>query len=113
MSSPADRLMVIYNAYQDAYRRRASDLKSAMSNAQADAILANVEKLEAQYLKAAKASLEANGPNVEAAFEAAKAARNQVEGAYRDAKALPEKIRLVTDLTNAVTKLVSTASKPR
>jgi len=109
-SSAKDRLFLIYEAYSAAYDRRDQDWKEAKSKAQAKAIFRNVERLELLYLKAAKQALDANGPAVEAAYEAAKGAQKAIDDAYNDAKELSEKIRLVSSVIKKVSGLVTKAS---
>jgi len=110
MSTPPERLQVVHGAFSNAYQRRSQDLKEAKSTAQADQILDNLDELEIAYLRAARNALDANGTAVEEAFEAADAASKAVDEAYRRAKALPEKIRLVTSVAQNVKQLVEKAS---
>ena len=109
MSSPAERLGVIYDSYQRAYGRRAQDLKEADSEQQAQAVLDNIDSLEGSYLTAGKDLLDATGGAVEAAYQAATAARDQVEKAYQDAKALAQKITAVAHCASSVASLVEKA----
>lgn len=109
-SSATDRLSVIYAAYKSAYERRATDLKQAASTQEAQKILDNVEALERAYLKAARQALEANGPDVEAAYQAAKNACRNVDEAYGSAKSMADKIRAASAAVTAVTSLVKKAS---
>ena len=110
MSTPAERVELVHAAFSKAFQRRAQDLKEAASTEEAQQILDNLDVLETEYLKAAHAALDANSANVEQAFTAADTAKGQVEDAYARAKALPEKIRLVTSLAANVKKLVETAT---
>jgi len=110
MTTPQERLFEVYESYRKAYERRTQDWKDATTTEQADAIEHNVEALERLYLDAAKAALDANGSKVEEAYVAAKKARENVDKAYEQAKALPAKIRLVGKLTGAVGDLVKKAS---
>jgi hypothetical protein len=110
-SSARDRLHVVYDAYSQAYDRRLDDWKQATSKAQADAISRNVDRLETLYLKAAKQALDANGVEVEAAYEAAKAAQDDIDEAYQEAKALAEKITLVGKIVGKIGDLISKAAK--
>lgn len=110
MSSASDRLSVIYTAYKTAYARRATDLKHAASAEEAQAILDVVEGFERAYLKAARQALDGNGAEVEAAYEAAKAACRKVDEAYRGAKVMADKIRAASAAVTAVTGLVAKAS---
>ena len=110
MSSAQDRLAVILAAYRAASDRRAADLQQATTAEQAQAILDNVEALDAAYIDAARSALDANGAAVEAAYDAAKAASEQVDAAYDSAQALPNRIRAVSESVAAVTDLVNKAS---
>lgn len=109
MSTAQDRLAVILAAYKAANARRAADLQQATTQEQAQAILDNVEALDAAYLNAARAALDANGPAVEAAYQAARAASAQVDAAYQSAQALPNRIRAVSQAVAAVTGLLNKA----
>ena len=109
-STPAERLSVIYAAYKSAYARRAEDLKHVGSTEEAQRILDNVEALERAYLKAARQALEANGPAVEEAYQAAKDACAKVDQAYQQAKGMADKIRAASAAADAVTNLVKKAS---
>ncbi len=111
MSTAGERLRVIHEAYSGAYARRLQDWKEAASTAQAGAISTNLYRLEESYLRAARQSLEANGSAVEAAYASAKQAQKDVEDAYRNAKALPEKIRLVSSIVTSVGDLVRKAGE--
>jgi hypothetical protein len=110
MSTAHERLLVVYEAYSKAYDRRLQDWSEAKNQAQAKAIADNVDRLETQYLRAAKNALDANGSAVEAAFDAAKAAQEKIDAAYNEAKDIAEKIRLVGDIVGKVGNLVARAS---
>lgn len=109
MSTPLERLEEIHAAFAAALARRFGDLKQATSEAQVRAILNNVRSLEASFLKAAVAALEASGQAVEDALREAQAVRTDIDAAYKAAIALPEKIRLVSRGAKAVADLVSKA----
>lgn len=109
-SSATDRLAVVYNAYKSAFARRAADLKEAMTSDEVQAIMDNVDALEGSYLDAARQSLDANGPNIEACYQAALAATTAVERAYTQGKALAERITAVAGVVTAVANLVTTAA---
>ena len=109
-SSPQDRLAVVLAAYKAANARRAADLQQATTADEAQAILDNVEALDAAYLSAARAALDANGPAVEAAYQAAKDASEAVDTAYQSAQALPNRIRAMSAAVAAVTNLVNKAT---
>lgn len=108
-STPEERLYVVYEAYSQAYGRRAQDWKDAKTKAQADTIFKNVESLEALYLKAAKQALDTNAQAVENAFEAAKAAQKEVNDAYEEAKGIADKIKLVGSVVSKVGDLIKKA----
>lgn len=107
MSTENERLQEVYAAYRRAMDSRSRELKDAKTTAQVDQILANIDALKAAYLRAASASLDKTGPQVEAAFRAAKEANEAVTAALAAAKALPERIRAFTKLAEAVGKLVA------
>lgn len=109
-SSPSQRLTVIYNAYKSAFARRASDLKQATTAEQVQAIMANVDALEGSYLDAARKSLDASGPDIEACYQAALTATEAVEKAYAQGKALAERITAVSGVVAAVGNLVTKAA---
>ncbi len=110
MTTPTERLAVIYDSFKLAYSRRGEDLKAAASEEQANKILANVESLEKSYLDAAKHSLDATGDDVEKACIAASHAHAECKSAYASAQALAERIRLVARSATSVASLVSKAS---
>ena len=109
MSTALERLEEIHAAFAAALQRRPADLKQATTEAQVIAILNNVRNLEASFLRAATAALNANGAEVEAALRDAKSVRAAVDAAYQAAKGLPEKIRLVSQGAKAVGELVKKA----
>jgi Tfp pilus assembly protein PilN len=109
-SSASDRLQVIYTAYKLAFERRASDLKDAKTSDDVHRILANVDALELAYLKAARQSLDGHGGAIETAYRAALAAAEKVEEAYRQGKALADRIRAVAAIVTAVGSLLEKAA---
>ncbi len=109
-SSAADRLTVIYKAYKAAYSRRAADLKQAATADQVQAIMDNVDSLEGSYLDAARQSLDATGPDIEACYQSALSATQAVEKAYAQGKALAERITAVAGVVSAVGNLVTKAA---
>lgn len=109
-STPAERLYVVYDAYSQAYGRRAQDLKDSTTKAQADSVLRNVESLEALYLRAAKQALDATGQAVEDALKAAKAAQKDVTDAYEKAKSIADKLKLVGSVVSKIGDLVGRAA---
>ena len=110
MSTPQERLFEIYETYRVAFANRAADWKLARTMKEADTIERNVDALESAYLRAAKQALDANGPAVEAAYQAAKTARDDVTNAYLEARALADRIRSVGAAIKAVGGLLATAS---
>ena len=112
-SSPEDIVALAQAAFKAAYRRREADLEAAAGQpALQQQIFDVVDGLELAYTRAANAALEASGPAVQAAFDAAKAATAKVAQAYQAAKALPERIRAASDALGAVTNLIDKASAP-
>jgi len=109
-SSPRDRLTVIYNAYKAASARRASDLMQATTAEEVRAITDNVDALEASYLDAARRSLDATGPDIEASYQAALSATQKVEKAYAQGQALAARIQAVSGVVAAVGNLVTKAA---
>lgn len=109
-SSPQQRLDVIFQAYSTARDQRAADIAEAQSDAEADAIRANVNALDIAYLRAEREGLEANGAAVEAAYQAAKSAAEQVTAAYRNGRALADRIRAVAGAVTAVSSLITKAA---
>jgi len=102
MSSDQDRLTVIYEAYQAARMNKVPDLKAATTNAEVDAILANLDKLHASYLEAIDANLKATGADIEAAYEAAKAANKAVTDARKHAQHIPDLINKTAALADKI-----------
>jgi hypothetical protein len=109
MSSEKDRLAVIHDAYSQAYSRRLKDWREAKSQAQAKSISDNLNRLELAYLRAAKQALDANGKAVEDAYKAAKTAQVEVDDAYKNARDIAEKIRLVSSVVTSVGDLLKKA----
>ncbi|HYW15741.1 MAG TPA: hypothetical protein VE891_06260 [Allosphingosinicella sp.] len=109
-STANERLTIIYNAYKSAFARRASDLKQATTAEQVQAIMDNVDSLEGSYLDAARKSLDATGPGIEACYQAALSTTAAVEKAYAQGKALAERITAVSGVVAAVGNLVTKAA---
>ena len=109
-SSPEDRLDVILRIYETARDQLDADIAEASSDAEAKAIRSNLEQLKLNYLRAERASLEANGAAVEAAYQAANTAAENVAKAYQQGKALADRIRAVAGAVTAVTNLVANAA---
>jgi hypothetical protein len=109
-STPDDRVAVIYQAYAVARDQQGADIAAANSDQEADAVRANVNALELAYLRAERERLDANGPAVEAAYQAAKAAADAVTKAYQQDAALADKIRAVSGAVTAAANLLATAA---
>ena len=106
-STPEDRLEVLLRLYETARDQQDSDMAEATTDAEADAIQNNVDKLRRDYMRAERERLEASGPAVEAAFRAAQAAADNVAQAYRQGKALADRIRAVSGAVTAVSNLMA------
>ena len=109
-SSSGERLALIYAAYQAAFARRASDLQQAQTADQAQAVMDNVDSLERIYLDAADKALDETGPDVEAAYQAAKSAAAAVEQAYAQGQELTARINAVAGIVTAAGALVTKAA---
>jgi hypothetical protein len=107
MSTAADRLAVIYQAYKSAKANRSADLKAAKTEDQVEAILANIDALNTSYLAAADADLSVTSPDIEAAYTAAKQAADDADAARKAAQALPAIITRMTHLADTVKTLIS------
>jgi hypothetical protein len=112
MSTAADRLGAIHDAYSKAYARRLQDWAQAQSDDQAHAISDNLDQLELSYLNAAKQALDVGGAEVEEAYGAAKQAQQEVDDAYDAAKEITKKIELVSGVVNSVGDLLAKATSP-
>jgi hypothetical protein len=109
-STNEDRQALVYQSYRDAFERRSADLMAATSADEAKAVMANISALEAEWLQAANEALDANGPSIEGAYQAAVAAKKKVDDAYAANEALTAKIGAVGDLVGKVGDLVIAAS---
>jgi hypothetical protein len=109
-STAQQRLAVIFKAYSIARDQQDNDIAQAESDAEADAIRRNVVSLELSYLRAERAQLDANGAAVEAAYQAAESAADDVARAYRSGAALADRIRAVSGAVTAVASLAAKAS---
>ena len=110
-STAQQRLFEIYTAYKSALDRRPADLKEASKDADVDKILDNVDALQAAYFEAARVALDATGDAIEDAYRAAKDANKKVGEAYKNGKALADRIRLVSSLVSRVGNLIEKASQ--
>lgn len=109
-SSSGDRIALVYRAYQAAFTRRASDLQQAQTAEQAQAVMDNCDALERTYLDVANQTLAASGPEVEAAYQAAKAATDAIDQAYAQGQALAARINAVAGAVTAISALVAKAA---
>jgi hypothetical protein len=109
-STNDDRQALVYQSYKDAFERRSADLMAATSADQAKAVMANISALEAAWLTAANEALDATGPAIEGAYDAAVAAKQKVDAAYAANQALTAKIGAVGALVGKVGDLVTAAS---
>lgn len=109
-STPQDRLAVILKAYSIARDQQDNDIAEAESDEQADAIRSNLASLQLAYLRAERSQLDANGAGVEAAYQAAQGATEDVTRAYRQGAALADRIRAVAGAVTAVASLAAKAS---
>jgi hypothetical protein len=109
-SNPGERVAEVWRTYQFAASRKTSDLKEAATDKDVRAILENVRSLETAAMMATEDALNANGQEVEDAYKAAVAAREDVEQAYEREKKLVERIRAVGKAAKAVANLVKRAT---
>jgi len=110
VSTPEERLFLIGQAFGQARKRRARDLKDAASQTQANAILKNCDQLEALFLDAALKALDANSAAVEQAYAAALDAQAAIDAAYMAAKKIAERVALVGTMVGKVGTLIKAAS---
>ena len=111
MSTPQERLQLISDAHSKAKARIPSDLLKVESDAQKAEVLHNFFKLDVQLAKAQLEALDANGAAVEDAHSKAKKAQEDIDAAYKTAKAIAEKIRLGGKVVTSITNLVRKAKK--
>ena len=109
-SSEQERLLLVHKAFSDAFQRRASDLKQAATDEQAEEVLRNIARLEKAFLLTAQQALDKTGPQIEAAYQAARGAKKSVDEAYAAAKSVAERIAMVGDLAGKIGDLVAKAS---
>ena len=111
MSTPQERFQQALGAYQDAWNNRKQDRKDCQGDTdRLKAVNANLDGLHTQMLRAARESLEANGPAVEAAYADAKAAKKAVDDARQAAADIATRITAISGLLNAVKTLIDKAS---
>ncbi|HYE29338.1 MAG TPA: hypothetical protein VEA61_14045 [Allosphingosinicella sp.] len=108
-SSEQERLALVQQAFNAAFQRRAADLKQAATDEQAEEVLRNIARLERAYLAAAEQALDRTGPQIEAAYQAARDAKRSVDEAYASAKSMAERIARVGDLAGKIGDLVAKA----
>lgn len=106
MSTSAERLTVIYQAYQTARSNQTTDLMQATTDQEVNAILGNVATLNVAYLEAVNADLSANSAGIEAVYQAAKDAAAAANEARERAQGLINIIKKTTELANNVKSLV-------
>lgn len=112
MSSHEERFALAAQAYSDAWRNRKADRKACGGEAaKLKAVNDNLEGLHTQMLRAANAWLAETGPDVEAAFEAAKTAKEAVDKARADAVAITARLAAFADLLDGVKTLIEKAKK--
>lgn len=109
-TSPQDVAALALQAYQFANRKLAGDIAQAANDDQADSLRANVNKLHLAYLKAQNASFQAGNADVETAYQAAETATSKVTQAYKQGKALADRIVAVSGAVTALTNLAAKAS---
>ena len=109
-TSPQDVAALALKAYQFANRKLAGDIAQAANDDQADSLRANVNKLHLAYLKAQNASFQAGNADVETAYLAAETATTKVTQAYKQGKALADRIVAVSGAVTALTNLAAKAS---
>ncbi|HEU0098533.1 MAG TPA: hypothetical protein VFQ67_07135 [Allosphingosinicella sp.] len=109
-STPDDRLAVILKAYTIARDQQDSDIAEAGSDEEADAVRSNLASLQLAYLRAERSQLDSNGAGVEAAYQSARSATDEVARAYRNGAALADRIRAVSGAVTAVASLAAKAS---
>ena len=108
--TPQDVTALALKNYQFARDKLAKDIADAENDEQADALRDNVSRLHLAYLKAQNASFKAGNEAIEAAYRAATAATDQVAQAYRQGKALGDRIRAVAGAVTAVASLADKAA---
>lgn len=109
MSTPQERLEVIEHNYHDSYAYEAYDLAKAPTPEAVTAILANLANARLTYFQAIAAQLDKNAQNVESAFQAARAAAQEVTAARRRAAAPAELISKLQSSTQKATDLLNAA----
>jgi hypothetical protein len=109
-SSEQERILLVHKAFSDAFQRRALDLRQAATDEDAEQVLRNVARLEKAFLLTAQQALDKTGPQVEAAYQAARDSKAAVDKAYAAAKNVAERIAAVGDLAGKIGDLVSKAA---
>jgi hypothetical protein len=111
-STHEDRFAVAAQAYSDAWNARKADRKACNGDlTRLKAVNVNLDGLHTQMLRAANAWLGETGPDVEAAFKAAKDAKDTVDKARQDEADIVTRLGTFTDLLSSVTTLIDKAKK--
>jgi hypothetical protein len=108
-STPADRLALLQQIYQDALLHETEDLAAATTPAQVTAIQINVFTARQAYYANAVDTLTATGPAVEAAYTAAQTALTDVKNARTAAASIATILQKLSGATAAGTNLLNTA----
>jgi len=112
MSTHEDRFALAAQAYSDAWNARKADRKACGGDAtKLKAVNANLDGLHTEMLRAANSWLAETGPDVEAAFEAARGAKDAVDKARQDAVDIVTRLGAFADLLNGVKTLIDKAKK--
>lgn len=110
MSSHEERFALTAQAYSEAWMNRKADRKACGGDAaKLKGVNDNLEGLHTQMLRAANAWLAETGPEVEAAFEAAKSAKVAVDKARADAVEITRRLGAFADLLDSVKTLIDKA----
>lgn len=111
MSTPQDRFQQALDAYRDAWDNRKKDRADCQGDlVKLKAVNANIQGLNTQMLRGAKEWLEATGPDVEAAYADAIAAKKAVDDARSAAVGIVTRINAISSLLGAVKTLIDKAS---
>lgn len=112
MSTHEDRFALAKGAYEDAFNNWEIDLEACNGNGtNMRKVNANLRALHTQMLRAANAWLGETGPDVEAAFKAAKDAKTAVDKARQDEADIVTRLGAFADLLTSVTTLIDKAKK--
>lgn len=112
MSTHEERFALTAQAYSDAWSARKADRKACAGDAtKLKAINANLDGLHTEMLRAANSWLAETGPDVEAAFRAARDAKDAVDKARQDAVDIVTRLGAFADLLDGVKTLIDKAKK--